>query len=809
MNPEDLKRQLGLEQESIQLGISEYRKSLLKSPLESLPTGIILLKKAIEPLMEAIRIYRLPCNTAVKHKKVKSLMSELALDNAEMAYLTLKCCFQSLSEKTMITKAIMLTADMILDHHEYLKFKAENPGYLFKLMEDLSTSGKHHKKVAMRVTKRKLGMLDTEVSQKDRFDLGEVLINLMVEHTGIFEKEHFTTPRASDERWYLVGTPATHEWIDNQNGVCEVMSPFFLPMIIPPKKWSRPTDGGYYCDAVTLRNKVVKTRSQSTIQALQEANLSKVYSAINSIQETPWRINKEVFKVFKEVWESGGLLGGLPSAELEELPPKQWTNDEEWELFKINQPKAYEAWRWASNDVHTRNAHSVGKRVNIATRISMAEKFLDESAIYYPHNLDFRGRLYPIPVAGGMQPQGDDTGKALLQFAEGKVLTDRGLFWLCIHGANTFGFDKASFEEREQWVRTNQEAILDSAQNPMDGSRFWTQADSPYCFLAFCFEYAAALEADQFITHLPVAMDGSCNGLQQFSALLRDHVGGREVNLVPCEKPADIYSKVAQVVSEVIVKEALEGHEMAALWVGKVDRKMAKRNVMTLPYGAKKFGFKDQLLAELKDRPKDYLDTDKHFQPAIYLADRMFTGIGQVVIAARDAMDWLQKVASAVNKTGKLIEWHTPMGFVAQQDYRVSQLTRIDTFWGGLRVQLGLKEDTERIDGRKQVAALSPNFIHSMDSSHLMATVNRLSALGHTSFAMIHDSYGCLASDVEVMNVELREAFIEMYTPDVLENFRQEILSQLPPELHEEIPPVPPKGTLALNEVRNSRYFFA
>ncbi len=35
--------------------------------------------------------------------------------------------------------------------------------------------------------------------------------------------------------------------------------------------------------------------------------------------------------------------------------------------------------------------------------------------------------------------------------------------------------------------------------------------------------------------------DGSCNGLQHYAALARDQDGGRAVNLMPGEAPADVY----------------------------------------------------------------------------------------------------------------------------------------------------------------------------------------------------------------------------------------------------------------------------
>ena len=91
-----------------------------------------------------------------------------------------------------------------------------------------------------------------------------------------------------------------------------------------------------------------------------------------------------------------------------------------------------------------------------------------------------------------------------------------------------------------------------------------------------------------------------------------------------------------------------------------------------------------------------------------------------------------------------------------------------------------------------------------------MTTVNRLAAKGLTSFAMIHDSYGTHAADVDLLHTELREAFISIYTEhDVLEEFRSQVVAALPEELKEKVPPVPSRGTLDLSLVRDSKYFFA
>jgi DNA-directed RNA polymerase, mitochondrial len=91
---------------------------------------------------------------------------------------------------------------------------------------------------------------------------------------------------------------------------------------------------------------------------------------------------------------------------------------------------------------------------------------------YLPHNVDFRGRAYPIPPH--LNHVGDDLSRGLLKFADSRPLGARGLRWLKIHLANVYGFDKASFDERENWVMDRMEDVYDSATKPLDvGAMFF------------------------------------------------------------------------------------------------------------------------------------------------------------------------------------------------------------------------------------------------------------------------------------------------------------------------------------------------
>ena len=97
--------------------------------------------------------------------------------------------------------------------------------------------------------------------------------------------------------------------------------------------------------------------------------------------------------------------------------------------------------------------------------------------------------------------------------------------FLSMHGANTFGEDKLSFIDKHLLILEMTDKIIDCASNPLDSDALWHTADDPWNFLAFCFEWKDYCESPStFKSHLSIAMDGSCNGLQHLSAMFLDEV---------------------------------------------------------------------------------------------------------------------------------------------------------------------------------------------------------------------------------------------------------------------------------------------
>ena len=142
-----------------------------------------------------------------------------------------------------------------------------------------------------------------------------------------------------------------------------------------------------------------------------------------------------------------------------------------------------------------------------------------------------------------------------------------------------FGYDKVSLEERYGSVLANEADIIRVAQDPL-GFDWWQEASEPWGFLAFCFEWFGFVKRGRgFISNLFVQTDGSQNGIQHYAALLRHEATARAVNLIPQDKPEDLYQRVADRVAELIKHE---NHHYAREWEksGLLTRKLGKKPTM-------------------------------------------------------------------------------------------------------------------------------------------------------------------------------------------------------------------------------------
>ncbi|XP_047316621.1 DNA-directed RNA polymerase 3, chloroplastic [Impatiens glandulifera] len=572
----------------------------------------------------------------------------------------------------------------------------------------------------------------------------------------------------------------------------------YVPMLVPPRKWKGYDKGGYLFLPSYLMRTHGSRQQQEAVKRTPPKQMHKVYEALDTLGSTKWKINRRVLNVVEDIWAGGGNIAGLIDRRDVPIPDKPISED----------PMEIRRWKWSVKKAKKINQEMHGQRCDTELKLSVARRMRDEEGFYYPHNLDFRGRAYPMHPH--LNHLSSDLCRGVLEFAEGRPLGKSGIHWLKIHLANLYagGIEKLSYNERLSFVENHLDDVLDSAANPLNGNRWWLDAEDPFQCLAACINLSEALKSPSprtVISHLPIHQDGSCNGLQHYAALGRNYFEASAVNLVAGEKPADVYSEIASRVHSIMDKDSQKDPDsypnavLAKLLTGQVDRKLVKQTVMTSVYGVTYVGAREQIKRRLQEKGH-ITDDSLLFKAACYAAKVTMAALGEIFEAARDIMAWLSDCAKIIASENHPVQWITPLGLPVVQPYFKNERHVIRT---SLQV-LALQREGNQVEVRKQRTAFPPNFVHSLDGSHMMMTAVACRDAG-LRFAGVHDSFWTHACDVDRMNKILREKFVELYDQPILENLLEYFQTSYPTLT---FPPLPDRGDFDLRSVLESPYFF-
>lgn len=799
--------QIELEKRMVAYGITRYRNSVQSANEHERSADSqhsqTLMREFLEPVSDALEAYKTSRSTGAG-ARYKVLLRQIDSDKA--AYFGLRCLFNHFMQESTLHKLANHIGIMVEDEIKFAKFHEQEGDYYETIIRDFERKGTKSYRHMHRVLTHKANekaIRWAAWSAEDKISVGVKVIDMILQNTDLIVKKN--TVIKNKKNVTIAPSEEALKWIKDYHKYAELFNPDRIPCIIPPDDWINIYEGGYYTPQLRKRTPMVKTRSK-VHKAMFDGDISHITDTINTIQNVPWKVNSKVFDVFHAAWEQS-LPVGLPQSEPYIIPDSPVKGKKKAE-FTDKDKEIFNDWKAEARLVHTMERDRVSKCFQVIRVLRLATEFKEYDRFWFVHQCDFRGRIYS--TVSGMSPQGPDFSKGVLQFANGKPLTEKGAYWLAVHGANCFGEDKISYDDRHKWVLTNEEFIVRTANDPLSNTDFWGTSDKPWQFLAFCFEWARYIEEGaSMISYLPIGLDGSCNGLQNFSAMLLDNVGGTATNLVPQDTPSDIYSQVAEVCTN---KLRTLNTDMANHWLafahsqprGLLPRGLAKRPVMTLPYGSTMQSCREYIYKYMvEDAPNSFRKEDR-FKMSVYLAPVLWASIADVVIAARQAMDWLQRSAVRIAKTNNHIVWWTPIGFPVVQDRKRVKTRQVYTELAGkFRISVGTQSD--RMDVMRNKLAISPNFVHSMDACHLMLTCMKAHEYGVTDFAFIHDDYGTHASDTDTLHQAIREAFVELYSDnDPLVDFK--IFNEDNSGVELTDPPL--KGTLNLEQVIESEYFF-
>ena len=640
-------------------------------------------------------------------------------------------------------------------------------------------------------------------SQRDRATCGAYLVELLRDCTGLIEYVYIQQ-RGNRNRAtrFVVATRETLDWVENYNTDRELLEPFWLPTADTPIEWENIWTGGYDTAGTTLpKLPFIKTRNMEHLRDAPSV-IEEPMEACNLIQQTPWRVNSEVLDVVSWAWENSLEITGFPAREDETLPPfsEQIHKDKE----------ALTRWKMMAAGVYKRNASTKSRRLLVSKVLYLANK-MRETRFFYPSNCDFRGRVYNIPSFLGIQ--GPDMCRGLLRFARGEKVKDNEAYrWLAIHGSNTWGNDKVTLDKRVRWANDFVKDAQRIAANPKR-ELLWTEADKPFQFLAWCFEWAKLTSTGKLETFLPVSMDASNNGLQILSLLTRDTYGMSATNVLPTDSPADIYRVVAERVEGYLREDAREGRLFSREWLEfGITRSTCKRPVMCYSYGLTSYSnrayvvewFEDEVHGRKRTSP---FDTREKTMATNYLAGLVWRGIEEVLEKPKECMKWFQDCSRLISDKQRALSWLSPSGFPIVQEYKKLTSQRVKTWVSGEATWIRFNEESDKICKRKQSNGVSPNFVHALDAAALHKTVVRANKeAGIYDFAMVHDSYGTHATRCADLSRILREVFVDMFQVDLLSDWSKQ-LSDRNPDIS--FPSPPDFGDAEITKINESTYFFA
>ena len=213
------------------------------------------------------------------------------------------------------------------------------------------------------------------------------------------------------------------------------------PLMKPAENWT----SGFHPEN---NDSIIRHGNMSALKKVSETINPLVLGALNKLQQTGYRINKEVLEVYKECFH------------LETNSPFKHSREE---------------------DAEVRNS----LLLEASAIRDLASKNIDNS-FYHRYSCDFRGRIYPGTAF--LHEQSSDNAKGLIRYDFGVPLGEMGAWFLAVHTANSIGKDKLPLEQRVHFTNKAMWLLCKWAEDPMK-YRGWVKCDKPWSTLACAFEW--------------------------------------------------------------------------------------------------------------------------------------------------------------------------------------------------------------------------------------------------------------------------------------------------------------------------------
>ena len=268
---EQVEAEKQLEQKMIEDGVKRFHKNIQKSqarkneatgkdkePTESTTIyGQHLLQEAIEPVNIEIEKYYSDAFNGHSKKYAKSAellckcipIKELENPHHEkwgaISLIALKAILDSITIGCTQTKATVKIGNSLEDEARLLYFQENDSKTYSKTRHFLKSKNDYrYKKKVYVYAMNKHNLEYGHWSKIEKVQLGFTLIDLVIKATGLVKLQRRVEGRRNSPV-YVEATEKTMDWIKKKKLHSEALKPMRTPMIIAPKNWSNPFDGGY------------------------------------------------------------------------------------------------------------------------------------------------------------------------------------------------------------------------------------------------------------------------------------------------------------------------------------------------------------------------------------------------------------------------------------------------------------------------------------------------------------------------------------------------------------------------------------
>ena len=433
--------------------------------------------------------------------------------------------------------------------------------------------------------------------------------------------------------------------------------------------------------------------------------------------------------------------------------------------------------------------------------------------------------------------------------------------YLKSEGLDNISVDKMTLEDRISWTNEYMSEIVDAGKH-QEFSDLAEKKVSFLAACVEWYDFDCAFRDNRIhMTSLPIPIDGSNNGWQHLGAISKDEQTGGLVGLTPVDIQKDFYVQTAKEMINLCKDDRLNSI-LSKMPMKHIRKGISKRGSMTRAYsaGAKKIAENMFFDCKSEDYHTEYGITQ---DDCTKLSKLLIKAIDKVCPGPLSTMSYLQNLAmyqlgthvkvdsdgyeanaeyrefskkrdelmkknfktdedlielndvviklkeyTTNLKHGKgadRIEWSTPSGFDVIYEKWIMQDRKARGRIKGYGNKTGQVTHvalvpTRMPDRRGFVCGMSPNYIHSMDASHMALVISEWEGC----FAAVHDSFSTHACDVDRLLSLTKQVFIRMYDYDNYFEVIRNFITDAEDDVEE-----PTLGTLDIKEIENSDYFFA